>query len=253
VENNDDWIDETLNEITGNASDPSMSEGWLYPYACSPTYVASVMHTLLFLCQNPVKGLVLKVIDELKGKEFSPSLTPKLLDYYFSEFLKAIPLPLSEGEETSKPKSDNSNRENCHTLREDLENYGPERLLLEQAIEMDISDEYCRLLAPQMLDAWLGLGVSVPDDLLHSVYLEMVLRLKETRILSEDSLDGILKAERYKLDEIFALEYVRRFLCSHEAALKKFFAITGEKLPKMLTRAMKAIGGVTDADEESEV
>ena len=132
MENNNDWIDETLNEITGHESDSAIDEDWMYPYACSSAYVMGVARTLLLLCQNPVKGLVLEIMDQTKDKDIPSELIPRLLDYYYSEFLLAIPLPLSGDEETSEQ---NANKENCHALREDLEENGPERLRLMKQLE----------------------------------------------------------------------------------------------------------------------
>jgi len=97
------------------------------------------------------------------------------------------------------------------------------------------------------LDAWLTVRKSAHDFFIHGAYLAMVYRLKQTGILSESNLADIVKAEGYKLDEIDSLDYVRAFLHTDEAALKKFFAIEGQTLPRMLTRALKAIGGVSDA------
>ena len=235
-------------------SDASIDEHWLYPYACSPMYADMFMRMLVLICQNPVKGLIQLVIEELKDKEVSPDIMPAIANAYFSEFLRAIPLPPSDSEEpiSEEPidlKVTDANTAACKALRTDLKESGPEKIRLDAAIETDIPDSYFRLLVSVLLDRWLQLDGTDPDYTIHFAYVHVVKRLSDTGILSEDNLGTILKADGYKLDEIDTLQYMRMYLYSDEAALRKFFNITGDTLPRLLTRALKAIGGVADLDE----
>lgn len=239
MENNSNF-EKQIDEILRNKS-LSSDDGFIYQFACSSFYAPLVLRILIFLCQKPIKEVVLKAITEQKNKQISPEEIPELQEHYYHTFIDSIQLPFDNlvanesGSDISDSKISDANLE--------IAGLYP---FVKLAIEHEIPNAAHKRLALTLFGIWLHLD-QAPDNILHCAYLAMVMRLEETNLpLEQGAFESIVSKEGYRLDEIDALDYFRIFLCSNEAALIKFFGIKGTVLPGLSIQMLKIIGGQGD-------